>query len=278
MQITNTPAAKSKTAAQQLAEARAADVVPNILGAIAGIRKQSKRIAWCALAAITPHAIVFLSTQGGHHGNLFLTIFSVITAALVCITIDLGMVTMLSVVQTPGVRKAARRTALGVLFFLMLVSGTIQFLAPGFLLMRILLGMTVLILVLVEVVASLIDVDPELLGQIEAEAIAVAPPAEPVKPAGRTCPTGCTCGKHTPKAKAKAPAAKKTTARQTPATKRNRTRTTVPADAQVSAETVAEIEAIKAPKAPVMSATPVSPAPGLELDSSGLWLPAGARS
>lgn len=269
MQITNTPAAKSKTAAQQLAEARAADVVPNVLGAIAQVRKQSKRIAWCALSAITPHAVVFLSTSGDHDGGLALTVFAWFTAALVCITVDLGMVTMLSVVQTPGIRKAARNVALGVLVFLMLVSGTIQVLAPGFLLIRVLLGMTVLILVLVEIVASLIDVDPELLRTIEADAIAVAPPAEPVKPAGRGCAPGCTCGKHT--RKAKAPAAKKTT--KTPTTKR--TRTAVPATTQVTAETVAEINAIKTPKAPTWNGAddaPVSPAPDMQF-VGGLWIP-----
>ncbi len=269
MQTTSTPAAKPKTAAQQLAEARAADVVPNVLGAITKIRKQSKLIAWTALAAITPHAVVFLGSQGEHDG-LTLTIFAWVTAALVCVTVDLGMVTMLGVVQTPGIRKAARNVALGVLVFLMLVSGTIQVMAPGFLLIRILLGMTVLILVLVEVVASLIDVAPELLLQIEDEASAIALPAAPAVPtktAGRICPAGCTCGKHNRKAKTPA---KKATAK--------RTRTAVPANAQVSPATIAAINTIKAPKAPTMAAIPVSPAPDLALDSTGLWLPVGARN
>lgn len=212
MTTTGTP----KTAAQQLAEARAADVVPNVLGAIATIRKQSKRIASCALAAITPHAVVFLAMHG-ERGNLLLTLFSTLTAALVCLTIDLGMVTMLGVVQTPGIRKAARGTALGVLIFLMLLSGTVQVMAPGFFLMRLLLGTTVLILVLVEIVASLIDVDPKLVQQIEAEAIAIAPPATPKPTVGRGCVNGCTCGKHNPRAKRQQPARKTPRARRTPA-------------------------------------------------------------
>jgi hypothetical protein len=211
MTTTGTPA---KTAAQQLAEARAADVVPNVLGAISQVRKQSKRITWCALAAITPHATVFLATHG-EHGNAALTIASWVFAALVCVTVDLGMVTMLGVTQTPGIRKAAKHTALGVLIFLMGVSATVQILAPGFYLMRALLGMTVLILVLVEIVAALIDVDPKLLEQIEAKAVEVAGPPAPV---GRQCPKGCTCGKHAPRAKRQQPT-RKTSAKRTPRTK-----------------------------------------------------------
>lgn len=228
-----TPTTGTRTAAQQLAADRAAEAVPNVVAAITTIRKQSKRIAWAALAAITPHAIVFLAMHGDH-SNPLLTIFSVLTAALVCITVDLGMVTMLGVVQTPGIKQAARRTALAVLIFLMLVSGTIQVMAPGFLLIRVLLGMTVLILVLVEIVASLIDVDPALLAQIEADAIAVAPPAQPQNP--RVCQQGCTCGKHVPRAK-KTPAPKTPAPRRAPRAKKVATPTSliIPTAAEVKA-------------------------------------------
>lgn len=192
----------------QYAEAHAQTVVPNMLDAIAKVRRNSAWIARGALAVTTPHQVLFLGGLG-HGGSTFDIVTAWCFAALIPAITDLGMLTMLRITQTAGMHTQARRRALLVLVLLVVESATVNAIAPGHLVFRVLVAFAAVVLALVEWVHAAVRPDFTALETVEAEAVAQATP-EPVKTAGRKCETGCACGKHIRKAKvAKVPAQRK---------------------------------------------------------------------
>jgi hypothetical protein len=166
------------TLAQQFAGEYAKGVVPAALAAINTVKRNSKRIAVMALLVSTPHQALYLYNLGGHDG-LVGVISGVFFALLIPATVDTGIVTMLSVTQTAGITKRAKRRAFGALLVLVGVSVAVNIAAPGPLALRLLTGFTALVLAMVEFVAAAIAPDFAELEQAEQSA-AIVPAVDTV--------------------------------------------------------------------------------------------------
>lgn len=153
---------QTKTAPRTLADRFAAKyargVVPNALSAIGTVRRNTKVIAALALAVSTPHQGLYLYGLGHPHGGLSV-VSAVFFAALIPLTIDLGILTMLTVTQTLGIAQRAKRRAMTVLAVLVVMSATVNFIADGPWQVRSLTALTTVILAAVEWVSSSIAPD-----------------------------------------------------------------------------------------------------------------------
>jgi hypothetical protein len=170
-------AVTTPTLAQQYAQQYAQGIVPKMLGAIDKVHRNTTWIARCALAVTTPHQVLFLGSLG--HGSMVDIITAWIFAALIPAVTDLGMLTMLRITQTAGMRRQARRRALLVLTILVIESATVNALAPGAAVFRVLVAFAAVVLALVEWVAS--AVGPDFAALDAAETKASTEVAGPVK-------------------------------------------------------------------------------------------------
>lgn len=169
------------TLAQQFATDYAKGVVPAALDALKLVKRNTKRIAMLALAVSTPHQALYLYGLGEHRGALDL-IAALFFAVLIPLTIDLGIITSLAVTQTVGIAKRAKRRALIVLGLLVAASATVNVLAEGPVVVRVLTAFTAVVLALVEWMAAAIAPDFTELEQAET----TAAPAVETKSAARS--------------------------------------------------------------------------------------------
>ncbi|MFF5082490.1 DUF2637 domain-containing protein [Actinoplanes sp. NPDC000266] len=133
---------------QQFATEYAKKVVPGVLRAIRINKLANKGILIGAIAASYLHQAHFLETLGAG-------IFSWIVPGV----FDLGIVSMLTVTQTVGMAEEAKKAALKILIVVVLISGTVNFLAPGELIMRIIFAVVVALVAGVEWVSGKIRPD-----------------------------------------------------------------------------------------------------------------------
>jgi uncharacterized protein YlxW (UPF0749 family) len=159
------------TLAQQFATDYARGVVPQMLDAINRVRRSSAWIARGALAVTTPHQVLYIGSLG-HGGSLVDAITAWCFAILIPAITDLGMLTMLRITQTPGMHEQARRRALLVLALLVAESATVNALAPGATVFRVLVAFAAVVLALVEWVHAAVRPD---FAAIEVHEQAAAP-------------------------------------------------------------------------------------------------------
>lgn len=145
------------TLAQQYAAEHAKTVVPSMLDAIAKVRRNSAWIARGALAVTTPHQVLYIGSLG--HGSIVEVISAWAFAVLIPAVTDLGMLTMLRITQTPGMHRQARRRALVVLALLVAESATVNAIAPGHAVFRVLVAFAAVVLALVEWVHAAVRPD-----------------------------------------------------------------------------------------------------------------------
>jgi hypothetical protein len=163
------------TLTQQFATEYAKKAVPGMLRAIRVNKLANKGILIGAVAASYLHQAHFLLTLGAG-------VFSWILPAV----FDLGIVSMLTVTQTTGMAAEAKRAALKVLIVVVLISGTVNFLAPGALILRIIFAIVVALVAGVEWVAGKIRPDFAAIEHRENE---LTTPTNPVPaPAAETKP------------------------------------------------------------------------------------------
>lgn len=167
------------TIAQQFATEYAKGVVPSMLDAIEKVRRNSAWIARGALAVTTPHQVLFLGSLG-HGGSIFDVIVAWFFAALIPAITDLGMLTMLRITQTAGMHQQARRRALIVLVLLVVESATVNAIAPGHAVFRVLVAFAAIVLALVEWVHAAVRPDFTAIDAQEQEAVEVAAPTATV--------------------------------------------------------------------------------------------------
>lgn len=220
---------KPLTLAQQFAAESAKNAVPAMLRSIRTSKKAGLGILAGAMLISYPHQAMFLSDNPEIGG------FGWAIPGL----IDITMIVNVNTLQTVGMdRKAKRRAAVmvaltGATSLWFNVAGSHSWTA------RIAFALVVLIAVGMKWAGAAQKPDFTAIEAIETGLAAQLAP-EPVKPAGKTCPTGCKCGKHNRKAKTTKRTPKPPTMRRTPA------------------------------------AAPVSPAPGGRM-VDGLWLPSTAK-
>lgn len=162
------------TLAQQYATEHAETVVPSMLDAITKVRRNSAWIARGALAVTTPHQVLFLGGLG-HGGSVVDIVTAWIFALLIPAITDLGMLTMLRITQTAGMHAQARRRALLVLVLLVAESATVNAIAPGHAVFRVLVAFAAVVLALVEWVHAAVRPD---FAAIEVQERAAAPAAD----------------------------------------------------------------------------------------------------
>lgn len=160
------------TLAQQFGAEYARGVVPQMLKSIDSVRRNSAWIARGALAVTTPHQVLYIGSLG--HGSLVEVISAWAFAVLIPAVTDLGMLTMLRITQTRGLHRQARRRALLVLALLVAESATVNAIAPGHAVFRVLVAFAAVVLALVEWVHASIRPDFEEL-EVEEQAVAPAP-------------------------------------------------------------------------------------------------------
>lgn len=165
--------AQPKTLAQRFAAQYARGVVPAALDALHTVKTNSRRIAILALAVSTPHQALYLFGLSHPAGVLDIAT-AAFFAVLIPATIDLGMITMLAVTQTVGIAQAAKRRAMWVLAVLVTVSATVNVVAHGPVVLRLLTGFTALVLAAVEWVSSSIAPDFAALETVETSAAPVS--------------------------------------------------------------------------------------------------------
>jgi hypothetical protein len=136
------------TLTQQFADEYAKKVVPGMLRTIRLNKLANKGILLGAVAASYLHQAHFLNLLGAG-------IFSWILPGV----FDLGIVSMLTITQATGMANEAKRAALKVLVIVVLISGTVNFLAPGALILRIIFAIVVGLVAGVEWVAGKIRPD-----------------------------------------------------------------------------------------------------------------------
>lgn len=153
------------TMTQQFAAEYAKGVVPRMLKAIKTIKRVNQLILLGALAASYLHQQHYLDQLGA---GLF--------AWIVPGVFDLGIVSMLTIAQTPGMLADAKRAAMKILAGLVLISGTINFLAPGAIELRIIFALVVALIAAVEWVAGKIRPDFTAIEAYEAEMSETAQP------------------------------------------------------------------------------------------------------
>jgi hypothetical protein len=171
----------SQTAAQQYAAQRADRIVPDMLTAIDAVKRNTQWIARAALAVSTPHQVLFIASLG-HPTSTVDIVAAWVFALLIPAVTDLGMLTMLRITQTECMHQQAKRRALIVLLVLVAESATVNGLAPGLLVLRVLVGFTAVVLALVEWVHGSVRVDTDALAASESQAIEQAQPADVIDP------------------------------------------------------------------------------------------------
>jgi hypothetical protein len=133
---------------QQFAVEYARKAVPGMLRAIRVNKLANKGILIGAVAASYLHQAHFLDSLGAGF-------FSWIVPGV----FDLGIVSMLTITQTVGMAADAKRAALKVLVVVVLISGTVNFLAPGAIILRVIFALIVGLVAGVEWVAGKIRPD-----------------------------------------------------------------------------------------------------------------------
>jgi Protein of unknown function (DUF2637) len=170
------------TLTQQFAAEYAKKAVPGMLRTIRVNKLANKGILIGAVAASYLHQAHFLDLLGAG-------VFSWILPAV----FDLGIVSMLTVTQATGMAADAKRAALEVLVVVVLISGTVNFLAPGALILRIIFAIVVALVAGVEWVAGKIRPDFAAIETRETELTHTAP-AAPDTPATQTATTDTPAG------------------------------------------------------------------------------------
>ena len=154
------------TLTQQFATEYAKKAVPGMLRAIRVNKLANKGILLGAVAASYLHQAHFLVQLGAG-------VFSWILPGV----FDLGIVSMLTITQTVGMAPDAKKAALKVLAVVVLISGTVNFLAPGQLILRIIFAVVVALVAGVEWVAGKIRPDFAAIEHHETSLTTVTRPA-----------------------------------------------------------------------------------------------------
>jgi hypothetical protein len=153
---------------QQFADEYAKKAVPGMLRTIRINKLANKGILLGAVAASYLHQAHFLIELGAG-------VFSWILPGV----FDLGIVSMLTITQATGMAAEAKHAALKVLVVVVLISGTVNFLAPGQLILRIIFAIVVALVAGVEWVAGKIRPDFAAIETREAELITHTVPTVP---------------------------------------------------------------------------------------------------
>jgi len=157
-----------QTQAQQFAAKYAASIAAEMLRTIKWVRRAATLIMVIAMGISYTHQAHYLASLGADRIAAW-----TIPGALDCLTFI-----CVKVLGTRAVVEAARRTSGYVLAFPVVVSGVINFVAPGALLVKVVFVAVVLLIPAAEVVASRIKPDFEAMDTMERAIVPVA--ADPV--------------------------------------------------------------------------------------------------
>jgi hypothetical protein len=198
--------------AQQFAAEYARNAAAELLATVKDVGHKSGRITKIALGVSMPHQIGFLvgvAPLTWHSPREVLQSVTVVSGSvLIPVVVDLMIMTCVQVVSTRAVVSSARKLALYLMIFPVLLSALVNVIAPGPWLLRAVFGAIVLFVPMAEGLRAAIKPDFRQVERAETEIAAQVAPAPTV---GRKCEPGCGCGKHARKpATRKAPAKPRT--------------------------------------------------------------------
>jgi hypothetical protein len=159
----------TSTQAEQFAERYAAGMAKDVLHLIAIVRWLAYGVMIAAMVVSYGHQTTYLHSIG----------VSILGARIIPIALDLLTAICVKVAGTRGVIKAAKVIALRTLVFPVLISGAINFVAPGTRVAKLVMVVPVAMIPLAEIVASKIRPDFTAMAVAERE---VAPAVETVDP------------------------------------------------------------------------------------------------
>jgi hypothetical protein len=210
---------EAPTQAQVFAAEYAKDVAAEMLGTVKKVGKKAGLVTKMALGVSMPHQIGFIlglaPLSWGTVREALGSVTIISGAVVVPIAVDFLIMICVQVLTTRAVEAAGKRRALLTMIFPVLMSGTVNVIAPGPWLIRAIFGAIVVFIPLAEGLRASIKPDFKQMDQAEAEIVAQVAPAVVEPATGRKCPTGCACGKHTRKAPVKAKTTRKAPAVKT---------------------------------------------------------------
>lgn len=168
----------AQTMAESYATKYAATMVEGVLSTIKWVRVACTSIMLIAMITSYAHQREFLASLGT----------PVLGAFLIPISLDAFTFLCVKILGTRGMAQSARRTALVMLVFPVLVSGAVNFLAPGDIITKGIYLVAVLMIPAAEYAGSKVKPDFTIMGAMEAEVVPVAgdqaqteTPAHPLK-------------------------------------------------------------------------------------------------
>ena len=190
---------QSTTQARLFAAEYAKDTASQMLETI---KKSAKRAGWVTLIALTvsmPHQIGFilgLAPLSWTNINTSLESVTLILGAVgIPVAVDLLILICIQGLAARAMADRVKRSTMVVMLFPIGVSGTVNFMAPAPLLIKLLFVVAVVLIPLAEGRRAAFRPDFSKVERMETE---ITGQIDLIPVQSRKCEPGCTCGRHTP--------------------------------------------------------------------------------
>lgn len=163
----------STTQAQIFATEYAKDTAKEMLDTIKAVGRKAGRVTRIVLAVSMPHQIGFilglapLNWEG--LSNILAGLTLILGSVLIPVAVDYLILICIQVLAARGMARKVKRAALVMMVFPILVSGTVNVVAPAPLLIRVLFGVAVVLIPMAEGLRANIRPDFRAIEQMETE-------------------------------------------------------------------------------------------------------------
>lgn len=172
------------TQAQIFAAEYARNTASEMLDTISGVGKKAGRVSRIVLAVSMPHQIAFilgLAPLVWHSlEEILMSITLILGSVLIPVAVDYLILICIQIIAARGMAKPVKRGAIWVMAFPILLSATVNVLAPAPAIMRALFGLMVVLIPLAEGLRAFIRPDFAAIEAMETEVAAQVAPAAPV--------------------------------------------------------------------------------------------------
>ncbi len=184
----------STTQARIFATEYAKDSAREMLDTIKGVAKRAGFVTRIVLAVSMPHQIGFILGLAPLRFDSLRDILAALTlisgSVLIPVAVDYLILICIQVLAARGMDQRVKRIALRIMVFPILVSGTVNVVAPAPLLIRVLFGVAVVLIPMAEGLRAVIRPDFAAIERMEIEVAGQV---------SNRCEPGCSCGRHKPR-------------------------------------------------------------------------------
>ncbi len=170
--------------AQIFATEYARNTAREMLDTISGVGKKAGRVSRIVLAVSMPHQIAFilgLAPLVWHSlEEILMSITLILGSVLIPVAVDYLILICIQIIAARGMAKQVKRGAIWVMAFPILLSATVNVLAPAPHIMRALFGLMVVLIPLAEGLRAFIRPDFAAIEAMETEVAAQVAPVTPV--------------------------------------------------------------------------------------------------